>query len=67
MPTNFCFGIASLTEHLITDTDDMLRKSLRALTCAQQREPDAIEEGSATLAVFGFRTMSLEEIPTVPH
>ncbi|MFQ6045541.1 MAG: hypothetical protein ACE5PT_04160 [Gemmatimonadales bacterium] len=66
MATNFCFGVASLTEHLVTDTDDMLRKSLRALRCAQRREPEAVELGPATVAVFDFRTMSLDEIAGVP-
>lgn len=66
MPSDFCFGIASLTEHLIADTDDMLRKSLRALRCAQHGEPEAVREGSARVAVFDFRTMSLEDVADVP-
>lgn len=55
--TGFAFGIASLTEHLVTDPDDMLAKSLRALRAAQDREPDAMRRGPATVAVYDFRTM----------
>ncbi|MGD2136091.1 MAG: hypothetical protein PVF27_08025 [Gemmatimonadales bacterium] len=58
--TAFAFGIASLTEHLVTDPDDMLAKSLRALEAAQQREPEAMRRGPATVAVYDFRTMPLD-------
>ncbi len=58
--TAFCFGIASLTEHVITDPDDMLLKSLRALRAAQGREQLAVRRGPATAAIYDFRSMPLD-------
>ncbi len=55
--TAFSFGVASLTEHLIRDPDDLLRKALRALQAAQRREQDAVRRGAATAAAYDFRTM----------
>ena len=59
-PTAFCFGIASLTEHVIRHPDDMLMKSLRALRAAQERERYAVRRGTATAAVYDSRSMPLE-------
>jgi hypothetical protein len=59
-PTAFCFGIASLTEHVIRDPDDMLLKSLRALKAAQGREEYAFRRGAATVAVYDLRSMPLD-------
>jgi len=60
IPSAFCFGIASLTEHVIRDPDDMLMKSLRALKAAQGREQHAIRRGAATVAVYDLRSMPLD-------
>lgn len=58
--TGFSFGIASLTEHVIRDPDDLLRKSLRALQAAERREETAVERGPAVAAMYDVRTMPLD-------
>ena len=55
MSTTFSFGVASLTEHAIRDTDDMFRKSVRALE-------EAKKEGPGSLVIYDFRTMPLDEV-----
>jgi len=59
--TTFSFGIASLTEHLVTDPDDMLAKSQRALEAAQEGVELAVERGPARVATYDFRTMPIEK------
>ena len=54
MTTTFSFGVASLTEHSIRDTDDMFRKSAKALDVARQRGP-------GSLVLYDFRTMPLDD------
>lgn len=58
--TTFSFGIASLTEHLVTDPDDMLAKSQRALEAAQEGTEQTMERGPARVAVYDFRSMPIE-------
>jgi GGDEF domain-containing protein len=41
-PTTLSFGIVSLTEHLVRDPDDMLRKAFVALGSAKQQGPGSI-------------------------
>ncbi len=53
LETTFSFGVASLTEHAILDTDDMFRKSVRALE-------EAKEQGPGSVVIYDFRTMPLE-------
>ncbi len=53
MTTTFSFGVASLTEHSIRDTDDMFRKSAKALEVARQ-------QGPGSLVLYDFRTMPLD-------
>jgi GGDEF domain-containing protein len=53
MPTTLSFGVASLTEHLIRDPDDMLAKAFRALEAAR-------EQGPGGVALFDFRVMELK-------
>ncbi len=53
LETTFSFGVASLTEHAIRDTDDMFRKSVRALE-------EARKKGPGSLVLYDFRTMPLE-------
>ena len=53
LETNFSFGVTSLTEHAIRDTDDMFRKSVKALE-------EAKKEGPGSLVIYDFRTMPLE-------
>ena len=53
LETTFSFGVASLTEHAIRDTDDMFRKSVKALE-------EAKKEGPGSLVIYDFRTMPLE-------
>lgn len=52
MPTTLSFGIASLTEHLIRDPEDMVRKALAALDIARQK-------GAGTVKVYDLREMGL--------
>ncbi len=59
-PTDFCFGIASLTEHVIRNPDDMLMKSLRALRAAQGLEQYAFRRDAATAAIYDLRSMPLD-------
>ncbi len=54
MTTTFSFGVASLTEHSIRDTDDMFRKSSKALAVAMQ-------QGPGSLVLYDFRTMPLDD------
>ncbi len=54
MTTTFSFGVAILTEHAIRDTDDMFRKSAKALDVARQ-------QGPGSLALYDFRTMPLDD------
>ena len=54
MTTTFSFGVASLTEHAIHDTDDMFRKSAKALEVARQ-------QGPGSLVLYDFRTMPLDD------
>ena len=51
--TTFSFGVASLTEHAIQNTEDMFRKSVRALE-------EAKKQGPGSLVIYDFRTMPLE-------
>lgn len=53
LETTFSFGVASLTEHAIRDTDDMFRKSVKALE-------EAKKQGPGSLVIYDFRTMPLE-------
>ena len=53
LETTFSFGVASLTEHAIRDTDDMFRKSVRALE-------EAKKQGPGSLVLYDFRTMPLD-------
>ncbi len=54
LATTFSFGVSSLTEHFIRDTDDMFRKSLRALD-------EAKKQGPGSVVIYDFRTMPLED------
>lgn len=45
------FGISSLTEHIVRDPDDLVRKAMRALEEARKRP--------GTVAIFDFRAMPL--------
>ncbi|MBI4421292.1 MAG: GGDEF domain-containing protein [Gemmatimonadetes bacterium] len=48
--TTLSFGIASLTEHLVRDPGDMIKKAFTALEAAKKAGP-------GSLAVYDFRTM----------
>ncbi len=61
MPTRFSFGIAELIEHCARDTDDMCRKSVRALQAAQEKEPGTDVKDQVSIAVYNF-DMSLDDI-----
>jgi GGDEF domain-containing protein len=50
-PTTLSFGIASLTEHLVLDPDDMIHKALVALQFARK-------QGAGTALVFDLREMA---------
>lgn len=52
-PTTLSFGVASLTEHLVRNPDDMLAKAFRALEAAR-------EKGPGSVALFDFREMELK-------
>jgi GGDEF domain-containing protein len=51
-PTTLSFGISSLTEHLVRDPHDMVRKALAALEVARQ-------SGPAGVKVYDLREMGL--------
>ena len=50
-PTTLSFGIASLTEHLVRDPDDMISKALTALQFARK-------QGAGSVLVFDLREMA---------
>ena len=53
LDTTFSFGVASLTEHAIRNTEDMFRKSVRALE-------EAKKQGPGSVVMYDFQTMPLE-------
>ena len=60
-PTTFSVGVASLTEHVVRSADDLLAKSERALRAAQERAEGSVMKGFASVAVYDFRTMPLDD------
>jgi GGDEF domain-containing protein len=54
--TTLSFGIASLTEHLVRDPDDMIKKAYVALDFAKRKGPGSV-------VVYDLREMAAETAP----
>jgi len=52
LPTTVCIGVASISEHLVRDPNDMIAKARRALEAARESGPGSVE-------VYDHRAMPL--------